>query len=136
MPYTRNAAFEPTEALEETTMLRIALIVAAITLAGCAGTREQRAAAFQQEVPQLVAACNGWQQSDITDGEVIRGHGLKGCSRLRDENSLRLADPMAVSAYLRYVQGGRTNQAAAAGSGAFPAVPGGATIGFVDGSLR
>lgn len=117
-------------------MLKVAFIVAAVTLVGCAGTREQRAAAFQREVPQLVAACNGWQQSDVTDGEVIRGHGLQGCSRLRDENSLQLADPMAVSAYLRYVQGGRTNQAAAAGSGAFPAVPGGATVGFVDGSLR
>lgn len=117
-------------------MLRIALIVAAITLVGCAGTREQRAAAFQREAPQWVAACNGWQQSDVTDGRVMRGQGLKGCSRLRDENSLRLADPAAVSAYLRYVQGGRTNQAAAAGSGAFPAVPGGATVGFVDGSLR
>lgn len=117
-------------------MLRIALMVGAVTLVGCATPREERAAAFRQEAPQLVAACNGWQQSDVTDGEVVRGHGLKGCSRLRDENSLQLADPTAVSAYLRYVQGGRTNQAAAAGSGAFPAAPSGATIGFVDGSLR
>jgi hypothetical protein len=114
----------------------IVVLAAATIFAGCASTREERAAAFRQEAPRLVAACNGWQQSDVTDGEVVRGPGLRGCSRLRDENSLQLADPVAVGAYLRYVQGGRTNDAAAAGASAFPALGGSATVGFVDGSLR
>jgi hypothetical protein len=98
-------------------MLKIALVIVVFALAGCASTREERVAAFQQELPQLVAACNGWMQSDVSDGRVVRGDGLKGCSRLRDENSLRLADPAAVSAYMRYTQGPRSNEAAAAAGG-------------------
>jgi hypothetical protein len=105
----------------------IVVLAAATIFAGCAGTREQRAAAFQQEVPRLVAACNGWRQSDVVDGQVIRGAGLKACSRLRDENSLQSADPAAANAYMRYAQGAspRSNEAAAAGASAFQPAPSG-----------
>jgi hypothetical protein len=110
-------------------MLRIAFIVAAVTLVGCASTREERAAAFEEELPQLVAACNGWRQSDVAVGQVVRGQGLNACSRLRDENSLRFADPAAANAYMRYTQGAspRNNDAAAAGAGAYQPVPTGMT---------
>jgi len=35
-------------------MARIALFILAATLAGCASTRQERAAEFQRELPQLV----------------------------------------------------------------------------------
>jgi hypothetical protein len=93
------------------------IIAAAIVFTGCATSREERAVAFQRELPQLVAACNNWRQSDVADGRIVRGAGLNGCSRLRDENSLQLAEPAAVSAYMRYTQGPRSNEAAAAAGG-------------------
>ena len=110
-------------------MLRIAALGIALTLAGCASTAQQRQAAFQQELPGLVAACNGWSQTDVSNGQIVRGVGLQACSRLRDENSLQLADPAAVTAYMRYTNGWRPNRisAAAAGASAFPSIPLGTT---------
>jgi hypothetical protein len=108
-------------------MLKIASLALAIALAGCAAPRQERARAFQAELPQLVAACNHWRQSDVTDdGRIARGEGLEACSRLRDENSLQLADASAVSAYRSYTNT-PTRAAATAGTGAgFAGAPYGA----------
>jgi hypothetical protein len=84
-------------------MPKIASLIIAMTLAGCASTRQERAAAFQQELPQLVVACNGWIQADPRlDGPTIRRDGLAACNRLAVKKSLNLADPAAVSAYQNY----------------------------------
>jgi hypothetical protein len=84
-------------------MLKVALLMMAVTLAGCASTRQERAAAFYQELPQLVAACNGWMQADTRlDGPTIRRDGLAACNRLAVRQRLNLADPATVSAYQHY----------------------------------
>lgn len=84
-------------------MLKIASLIIAVTLAGCASTRQERAAAFQQELPQLVVACNGWIQADPRlDGTTSRRDGLAACNRLAVRKSLNLADPATVSAYQRH----------------------------------
>ena len=83
-------------------MARIALFIITAALAGCAGTRQERAAEFQRELPQLVAACNGWIQVDPRlDGPPIRHDGYKACRRLAGKKRLNLADPAAASAYVR-----------------------------------
>jgi hypothetical protein len=95
-------------------MLKITCLTIALALAGCASTRQERAAAFQQELPQLVAACNGWIQVDARlDGPTIRRDGLKACDRLAAGDSLGLADPAAVRAYQRYTSSKFQGQAAA-----------------------
>ena len=94
-------------------MVKIALLVTAIALAGCASTRQERAAALQRELPQLVAACNGWFQVDPrVEGPTTRRDGLKACDRLAVGKSLTLADPDAVSAYQRYTSNKSQSQAA------------------------
>lgn len=88
---------------ENGNMLKVASLIIAITLTACANTRQDRAAAFQQELPQLVAACNGWIQLDPRlDGPTSRHDGLEACNRLAVRKSLGLADPATVSAYQRY----------------------------------
>jgi hypothetical protein len=84
-------------------MLKIALLGIAVTLAGCATARQERAAAFQQELPQLVAACNGW--ADPWLDASTRRDGFKACDRLSVRRSLTLADPATVSAYHRAKSG-------------------------------
>jgi hypothetical protein len=87
-------------------MQTIALLVIAVTLAGCASTRQERAAAFQQELPQLVAACNGWAQADPRiDGPTSGREAFKACDRLSVRKSLTLTDPATVSAYHRAKSG-------------------------------
>jgi hypothetical protein len=80
------------------------VLVLAVTLAGCASTRQERAAAFQRELPELVAACNGWIDPNSLHDE--RSDGFEACSRLAVKKSLGLADPVAASAYIRS-RGGR-----------------------------
>ena len=87
-------------------------LMIAVALAGCASARQERAAAFQHDLPRLVAACNGWIQADAQlDGPTIRRDGLKACDRLAVGNSLGLADPATVSAYQRYTSSKFQSQA-------------------------
>jgi hypothetical protein len=86
-------------------MLKLGLLVMAVTLVGCASTRQERAAAFQRELPQLLAACNGWARAEPRLDGPSRRDGLKACDRLSVRNSLVLADPATVSAYHRTLSG-------------------------------
>lgn len=84
-------------------MLTIVLVITAAALAGCASARQERAAQFQRELPQLVAACNNWLAVDPgLDGPSIRRDGLKACRSLSVRGSLHLADPAAAKAYTSY----------------------------------
>jgi hypothetical protein len=78
-------------------MLEMVLLIIAVTLAGSASTREERAAAFQRELPQLVAACN---KAFSGVGPRTRD-GVKACDRLAAKKSLAVADPATVRAYVR-----------------------------------
>ena len=84
-------------------MLKIAVLIVAATLVGCASSRQERDAAFQQELPQLVAACNGW--ADPRLDSTTRRDGMKACDRLSVRQSLTLADPATVSLYHRAKSG-------------------------------
>jgi hypothetical protein len=93
-------------------MLRTSITVFAVaaSLAGCAGARQERAAEFQRELPQLVAACNGWIQVDPRlDGPTTRHDGYKACRRLAGKKSLSLADPAAASAYVSTLNAGASS---------------------------
>jgi hypothetical protein len=79
-------------------MRNVALLSIAVALAGCAGTRQERAAEFQRELPQLVAACNSLlAQTD----RLARRDAFDACRRLSMRNRLELADPATVSAFVR-----------------------------------
>lgn len=80
-------------------MRKLTLLVVAVVLAGCASTRAERAAAFQQELPQLVEACNGWLDPRLD--ATSRRDGFNACERLSVKRSLTLADPATVQAYQR-----------------------------------
>jgi hypothetical protein len=89
---------------------KIGLLIISAALAGCASTRQERAAEFQQELPELVASCNGWTQVDPRlDGPTIRHDGYKACRRLAGKNSLSSADPAAASAYRRTLSAGASS---------------------------
>ena len=82
-------------------MPKIALFIVAVALAGCASTRQERAAELQRELPQRVAACNGWIHVDTRlDGPTIQHDGLKACDRLAAKRRLGLADPATARAYM------------------------------------
>jgi len=84
-------------------MRKIALLIIAGTLAGCATTRQERAAEFQQKLPQLVAACNEWIRVDPRlDGPTIRRDGLKACDRLAAKRRLGLVDSAIARAYVSH----------------------------------
>jgi hypothetical protein len=86
-------------------MLKITLLItAAVTLAGCASARQERAAAFQQQLPQLVTACNALADPS-GDAATSRRDAAEACERLALNKSLGLADPPTVRAYLRYRAG-------------------------------
>ena len=92
------------------TVTKIGLLIMAATLAGCASTRQERAAEFQQELPELVASCNGWIQMDPRlDGPTVRHDGLKACKRLSAHDGLALADPAAARAYRRTLSAGASS---------------------------
>ena len=83
-------------------MRLIGPLIIGIALTGCVSTRQERAAEFQRDLPQLVAACNGWIQVDSRlDGPTPRHDGWKACRRLAGKKSLGLADPAAANAYAR-----------------------------------
>jgi hypothetical protein len=91
-------------------MARIALFIIAATLAGCANTRQERAAEFQRELPQLVSACNQWIEVDARlDGPTTRYDGYKACRRLAGKKSLGLADPAAARAYIGTLGAGESS---------------------------
>ena len=85
-------------------MPKIALLVIAVTLSGCASTREESALAFQQQLPQLVADCNlaFRDGTQFGVGIVAVSQGIDACDRLAKERSLSLADPVAVDSYQGY----------------------------------
>ncbi len=85
-------------------MPKIALLVIAVTLSGCASTREESALAFQQQLPQLVADCNlaFRDGTQFGVGIVAVSEGIDACDRLAKERSLSLADPVAVDSYQSY----------------------------------
>jgi hypothetical protein len=84
-------------------MPKVAVVVLAATLVGCASARQERAEQFQQELPQLVAACNGWIDTNTQlDGPTIRREGLKACERLAARGRLGLTDPAAAREYVSY----------------------------------
>ena len=87
-------------------MPKIALLVIAVTLSGCASTREESALAFQQQLPQLVADCNlaFRDGTQFGVGIVAVSEGIDACDRLAKERSLSLADPVAVDSYQSYRQ--------------------------------
>ena len=84
-------------------MVKVTLFIAAVALAGCASTRQERAAEFQRQLPQLVASCNalGDERLDAT----VRLEGATACEQLALNKSLGLADRTAVSAYQRHRAG-------------------------------
>jgi hypothetical protein len=88
-------------------MQKLALLFVAVTLAGCASTRQEWAAEFQRELPQLVTTCNG---SIDETAWLDRRDAFEACRRLAVRNSLNLADPAAVSAYERSVGQRSTGQ--------------------------
>ncbi len=94
-------------------MRTIVLVITAAAIAGCASARQERAAQFQRELPQLVAACNDWVELDpALDGPTIRRDGFRACKRLSVRGSLHLADSAAVSAYQRVTFEQAAHQAA------------------------
>jgi hypothetical protein len=105
-------------------MRKIGLLIVGVTLAGCASTRQERAAEFQRELPQLLAACNGWVHVDPRlDGPTIRRDGFNACRRLAVKKSLGLADPAVVSAYTRTMNQEPANHIHNSGASATYAVP-------------
>ena len=91
-------------------MTKIGLLVIAAALAGCAGIRQEKAAEFQQELPELVASYNGWIQVDSRlDGPTVRHDGYQACRRLAGKKSLSLADPAAASMYRRTLNAGASS---------------------------
>jgi hypothetical protein len=70
--------------------------IVAVTLAGCASTREESALAFQQHLPRLIAACNVAFSSDAS---ISQRDALKACDRLAEHGRLGLADPATVVRY-------------------------------------
>lgn len=80
-------------------MRKVVLLVLAVTLVGCASSRQERVAAIQSEFPQLVEACNGWPAERAAG--LIAWNTIEACERLALHNSLRLAEPDAARAYVR-----------------------------------
>ena len=86
-------------------MLKVTLfLVAVVALAGCASTREERVAAIQAELPQLVPACNGafGDGSQLGLGIVVINQGIDACDRLVQGRSLGLVRPTTAELYQRY----------------------------------
>ena len=104
-------------------MRTVALLIIGVTLAGCASTQQERAAEFQRELPQIVAACNGWIQVDPRlDGPTTRHDGWKACRRLAGTNNLGLVHSAARTEYLRSASTG-ANKIMNVGASATTAVP-------------
>ncbi len=82
----------------------IVVLFAAVALAGCASTREERVAAMQAELPQLVPACNGAFRdgSQLGLGIVVINQGIDACDRLVQGRSLGLVRPTTAELYQRY----------------------------------
>jgi hypothetical protein len=93
-------------------MLKIALIAIAVALTGCATTRQERAAAFQQEAPQLVASCN----KAFSDAGPRTRDGINACGRLATKDSLGLVEPATANAYTSYANSRRGSGMSNAGS--------------------
>jgi hypothetical protein len=105
-------------------MRLIGPLIIGIALTGCVSTRQERAAEFQRDLPQLVAACNGWIQVDPRlDGPTIQHDGFKACRQLSVNKSLALVDPAIANAYVRSVSQNGANSIQNSGASATYAVP-------------
>jgi hypothetical protein len=103
---------------------KIGLLIIAATLTGCASTPEEKAAAFQRDLPQLVAACNGWIQVDSRlDGPTVRSDGFKACRQLSANKSLALVDPATAKVYVRTMNERGANSIRNSGASLTTAVP-------------
>jgi hypothetical protein len=105
-------------------MRNTALLVVAVTLASCASARQDRAAAFHREAPQLVASCN-----EAFGGTAARTRGgLDACRRLAAHDSLGLVDAAVAKAYVRLNarQASAPSNAPGPGNGTPSIGPGGA----------
>ena len=98
-------------------MRNVILLIIGVAVAGCASARHERAAEFQRELPELVAACNG-----LADAAAPRG-GFNACRKLAVRESLGLADPAAARAYMSAMSGAGANQIIQSGASAITAVP-------------
>ena len=85
-------------------MLKVALFLLAAALAACVTQRDERVAAIQAELPQLVDACNGAFRdgSPIGLGIVVISQGIDACDRLAQGRSLALVRPTTAELYQRY----------------------------------
>lgn len=72
-------------------MFKPGVLITALVFAGCASTpTPQEEAAFQRELPQVVASCNQFAQRKVPFASE------QACDRLADRKLLSLADPAAV----------------------------------------
>ena len=83
-------------------MMKFTLFLAA-ALAGCA-THQERIAAIQAELPQLITACNGAFRdgSSLGLGIVPVTQGIEACDRLAFAGSLDQVRPVTAELYKRY----------------------------------
>ncbi len=108
-------------------MLKVTLfLVVAAALAGCA-TYQQRVAAVQAELPQLVDACNGAFRdgSQLGLGIVVLNQGIEACDRLAFGQSLGFVRPATAELYRRYrtTRNGNSDMANRAADAAWPNAP-------------
>jgi len=88
---------------QETAMSKITLLFIVVALAGCA-TRQERVAAIQAELPQLVTACNGAFRDgrSLGRGIVTVREGIEACDRLAFAGSLDQVRPATAEVYEHY----------------------------------
>ena len=84
-------------------MTKLMLFSLAVALAGCA-TRQERVAAIQAELPQLITACDGAFRdgSSLGLGIVPVAEGVEACGRLAFAGSLDQVQPATAELYKRY----------------------------------
>ena len=85
-------------------MIVTLFLVGAATLVGCASTRQERVAAIQADLPQLVTACNGAFRdgSSLGLGIVTIEQGIEACDRLAFAGSLDQVRPATAELYQGY----------------------------------
>ena len=91
----------------------VVLFASSVVLVGCASTREERVAAIQSELPQLVTACNGAFRdgSSMGLGIVAIDQGIEACDRLAFARSLDEVRPATAELYQHYKRRGHDTSA-------------------------
>ncbi len=86
----------------------VVLIASSVALVGCATAHEERVAAIQAELPQLVTACNGAFRDGSSRGLgiVAIDQGIEACDRLAFARSLDQVRPATAELYQRYKRRG------------------------------